>query len=485
MLKLYNSLTRRKQVFRPIHDKKIGMYTCGITAYYSPHIGNMRKYLEDDVLKRMLVHKGFSVTHVENVTDVGHLASDADTGDDKLRLAAEKEHRSMKDVAGFYTKMFFDDCKMLNIIPPDIVCKATEHVHDMIKLLEVLDSKGYLYKAENGMYFDTSKFKGYGKLTGLSFKRLNAELKEGARIGKVEGKRHATDFAVWRFSTPDQKEMVWDTRWGRGFPGWHLECSAMSMKYLGNHFDIHTGGIDHLQIHHPNEIAQSEAATGEKFVNFWLHSNFLTVDGGKMSKSMGNIYTVQQVIEKGYSPMALRMFMISGQYRQTLNFTFDALSNAEFGVKRLYSFIERLQENRNKARNVDTKEFRKKVRELKSGFFRELDDDINMPEALARLYALINETNSRSESTKLNRSEARTVIKAMLEIDQILGLGFSGRITAKPAKLDKEIQVLVDEREEARRKKDFDRADEIRAMLKERYQVTLEDTKEGVRWRKE
>ncbi|MFI5412306.1 MAG: class I tRNA ligase family protein, partial [Candidatus Micrarchaeales archaeon] len=291
MLKLYNSLTHKKQTFKPIKDKHVGMYTCGVTVYYSPHIGNMKKYVMDDILKRVLLHNGYTVTQIENITDVGHLVSDADTGEDKMKIAAEREHKSMKDIADMYTKMFLKDSELLNVLKPDVMPRATEHIKDMLDLLEVLDKKGFLYKAENGIYFDTSKFKNYGKLTGMSFKQLNEQQKGGARIEEVKGKKRITDFAVWRFAHGDEKEMIWESKFGRGFPGWHLECSTMSMKYLGNHFDIHTGGIDHLPIHHPNEIAQSEAATGEPLANYWIHYEFLVVDNTKMSKSIGNIYT--------------------------------------------------------------------------------------------------------------------------------------------------------------------------------------------------
>ncbi len=482
MLKLYNSLTRKKETFRPINkDKHIGLYTCGITAYYSAHVGNMRTFTNQDVIKRLLMHDGYTGIHVENITDVGHLVSDADTGEDKLRLEASKEHKSMKEVANFYTEIYLKDRKMLNLIPPDFLPKATEHIGDMLALLEVLDKKGYLYKAENGIYFDTSKFKNYGELTGMTFKQLNSQQREGARVEKVEGKRNATDFAVWRFAPPEEKEMVWDSKWGRGFPGWHLECSAMSMKYLGKHFDIHCGGIDHLPIHHPNEIAQSEAATGEKFVNYWMHMNFLTVDGNKMSKSLRNIYTVQQIVEKGYSPIALRLFYISAHYRQSLNFTFEALSNTENTLKGIYAFIERIADTKNKEENQDTEEFKAKIIKYKKDFFKQLNDDINMPAALADLLAIINETNAKA---KLNRKEAKAAIKAIVEMDQILGLKI-GRHIQVNKKLDDDIQKLVDERETARKNKDFKRSDEIRTMLKEKYQVALEDTKEGVKWYKQ
>ncbi len=485
MLFLYNTLTRKRQRFKPISDMKVGLYTCGITAYYSTHIGNIKAYVEWDVLKRLLTYDGYDVTHVENITDVGHLVSNADTGEDKLRLEAEKERKSMKEIASFYTDIFIEDCRRLNIMPPSMMPRATDHIQDMLELLNKLDAKGFLYKAQDGIYFDTSKFKNYGKLTGMSFKRLNAELKSGARVEKVEGKRNITDFVVWRFAHGDEKEMIWDSKWGRGFPGWHLECSAMSMKYLGNHFDIHCGGIDHLQIHHPNEIAQSEGATGEKFVNYWLHCNFLVVDGQKMSKSVRNIYTVQDILAKGHSPMALRLFLISGHYRQQQNFTFEALSNAENTLRGIYSFLQRVADTKNKENNADTKEFKKKITDSRKKFFKELNDDINMPQALTHLHSIIDDANARIESGKLNKKEARVVIKAMLDMDWVLGLKFDRHVQMKKQKLGKEIQELIDEREKARAGKDFKRSDEIRIMLKEKFHVVLEDTKDGVKWHKE
>ena len=481
---LYNTLTRKKEVFRPMGAGMVGMYTCGITAYYYAHVGNMRAYLQEDVIKRVLTHSGYSVKHIQNVTDVGHLVSDADTGEDKLRLEADREHRSMADVAELYTKYFIEDCKALNVVMPDRMPKATGHIGDMLKLIGILDEKGYLYTAHNGVYFDTSKFEGYGRLTGLSFERLNNELREGARVERVEGKRNPTDFAVWRFAHGDEKEMVWESKWGRGFPGWHLECSAMSMKYLGEHFDLHMGGIDHIQIHHTNEIAQSEAATGRKFVNYWMHMNFLTVDGGKMSKSLRNIYTIRDITGKGHPPMALRLFLISGHYRQGLNFTFEALQNTERTLNGIYAFLERLPEAM-EAKGPGSKEFLSKVRSYRDTFFKELGDDINMPGALASMHGLIREANSRAAQAGFGAGEADAVKAAMLEMDTVLGLGFKDYMKRAKPSMGADIRALVDERERARRSKDFARADGIRELLREKYHVILEDTENGVRWRTE
>ncbi|MCL5430198.1 MAG: cysteine--tRNA ligase [Candidatus Marsarchaeota archaeon] len=483
MLHLYNTLTHKKETFRPINGKNVGFYTCGITAYYTAHIGNMRKYTMDDVIKRVLMHNGYSVEHIENVTDVGHLAGDANTTDDKMRVSAETQHKTMKQIAEAYFGMFLKESDYLNIIKPNQFLFASENIQVMFDLIKKLDDKGYLYKIGTGMYYDTSKFKNYGKLTGSTFKQLNEKLKAGATVERVDGIRNITDFAVWRFA--EGTDMIWDSPWGRGFPGWHIECSAMSMKALGEHFDVHTGGVDHIAIHHSNEIAQSEAATGQKFVNYWVHHEFLVVNGQKMSKSIGNIYTVQQIIDKGYSPMALRLFYMSGHYRQILNFTFEALTNTENTIKSIYNFLGRLSEAKNKSKNDDTKEFKKKISDHKRMFFKTLDDDINTPMALAEMHAVMNDTNQRESTGKLNSSEAKFVIKTMLSFDSVLGLRFDEHIKSKKEPLDKEIKRLIEEREAARNGRDFKKADDIRNVLKDKYHIIIEDTKEGMRWHKE
>ena len=485
MLVLYNTLTRKKENFRPISGRKVGIYTCGITAYFYPHIGNMLKYIRDDVLRRLLIHDGYTVRHVENVTDVGHLASDADTGDDKMRKEAGLEHRSMKEIAEHYTNIFLDYSKELNILVPNKMPRASEHVGEMLKLLDKLDEKGYLYTAPTGVYFDTSKFPTYGQLTGMSFERLNRELREGARVEKVEGKRNLTDFAVWRFAHGNETDMIWDSKWGRGFPGWHLECSTMSMEYLGERYDIHTGGKDHIQIHHTDEIAQSESATGHKVVNYWIHWGFLTVDGGKMAKSLRNIYTIGDLRDKGYNPLAFRLFVISGHARQDMNFTFEALGNAANTLNGVHLFLERLAGTSSGKPNDDTREFLRSAKEFREAFFRELDDDINTPEALAQLHGLIRLANPRMASGRLNMEEAEAVTKMMLEMDEVLGLGFKEYAKKRKQSLGGEIRALIEERERARKAKDFARADELRARLRARYHVILEDTKEGVGWRME
>ena len=307
MLRLYNTLTRKKEKFIPISDRKVGFYSCGITAYFYPHIGNMRRYVMDDIVKRTMLHDKYYVTHVENITDVGHLVGDANTTDDKMRVEAEKEHKTMKAVAMFYFGIFENDMKLLNIIKPSKMPFASEHVPEMISLIKKLDDKGFLYRLDSGIYFDTSRFKDYGRLTGSDFDTLNAQLKGGARVERVAGIRNITDFAVWRFA--EGTDMIWDSPWGRGFPGWHIECSVLSMMELGEHFDVHTGGVDHIAVHHSNEIAQSESATGKKFVNYWVHHEFLTVNGQKMSKSLGNQIDPLAVASE-LSPDALRYYLL-------------------------------------------------------------------------------------------------------------------------------------------------------------------------------
>ena len=479
MLKLYNVLGRKKQVFECIEDKKVGMYTCGPTVYSYAHIGNLKSYVSEDVLKRTLLHDGYNVKHVMNITDVGHLVGDMDIGEDKVHMAARIEHKSAYDIAKFYSEQFFTDLKRLNVIMPDVIPRATEHVPQMLALIKKLDSKGYLYALDNGVYFDTSKFKRYGELTGMDFEKLNKRLKAGARVERVTGLRNITDFAVWRFARGDEKEMIWDSEWGRGFPGWHIECSAMSMQYLGEHFDIHCGGIDHIPIHHTNEIAQSEAATGKKFVNYWVEMNFLTINGTKFSKSLHNTYTLQEVIEKGFSAEAVRFFFVSSHYRRKLNFTFEALGNMEKTLMSIYSFLDHVS-------NVDSgggadKKFIADVERLRKAFFAALDDDINTPQAMSRMHELIGKTNKRMENGELDKEEAKAVIEAMLDFDSILGIGLVEHAKSKK-ELPAGAEKLIEERDAARSSKDFAKADAIRKELKEKYGVILEDTGNGTRW---
>ena len=329
-MKLYNTLTRKKQTLKPINKNKVSMYCCGPTVYNYAHIGNLRAYIFEDLLRRVLEYNNYQVKHVMNVTDVGHLTSDADTGEDKMLVGAKRDKKTVWQIANFYTKIFFKDLELLNIKKPKKVCKATKHIKEIITLIEQIEKNKYTYHSEGNIYFDVAKFKTYGKLAKLKIKNLKA----GARIKIDKAKRNPQDFVLWftKSKFTDQ-EMKWPSPWGIGYPGWHIECSAMSMKYLGEQFDIHCGGIDHIPIHHTNEIAQSEAATGKKFAKHWMHGAMLKVDSQKMSKSMGNIHTVNEILDMGYSPMDLRYTLLTGHYRQPLNFTRNGLESARSAIQ--------------------------------------------------------------------------------------------------------------------------------------------------------
>ncbi len=456
VLKLYNTLTRKKEVFKPLHGKKVNMYSCGPTVYWYQHIGNMRGYFCWDILKRTLIFEGYSVKNVINITDVGHLTSDADEGEDKMEKAAKKEGKSAKEISEHYAGVFMHDLKELNILPPSIWAKATDHISDQIKLIKKLEEKGYTYKTSDGIYFDTSKVKDYGKLGRTNAKELQA----GKRISMKE-KKHATDFALWKFSpsadSKEKRQQEWESPWGIGFPGWHIECSAMSSKYLGEQFDIHTGGQEHIQVHHTDEIAQSESAFGKKpWVKYWLHNAWLLFNGGKMSKSSGSTYTLSDIEKKGFSPMHLRYLFLTTHYRKPLNFTFDKLEAAKRSYERLKNIVSSLED--------DGKENKEYLKE----FEKKMDDDLNYPEALQVLWKLLRDEKAKRE------------YNAVKKMDEVLGLElFKEEKTEVPS----EVKKLVDEREKARGEKNWKRADEIRDKIKSRGFV-LEDTKEGVVVRK-
>jgi len=480
-MRLYNTLTKKIERFKPITDKFVGMYTCGPTVYFYPHIGNMKAYIDEDLLKRTLIYNNYKVKHVMNITDVGHIRDDQEIGEDKVRSEAKEENKTMKEITDFYSTIFFENLKKLNIIFPDVIERASNAVPEILKLIDILNKKGYLYTLKDGVYFDTSKFKEYGKLMGMTFEELNQHLKAGARVERIEGIKNITDFAVWRFIKSDEKEMVWDSEFGRGFPGWHIECSAISMKHLGEHFDIHCGGIDHIPIHHTNEIAQSESATNKKFVNYWFHVGFLTVNNTKMSKSLKNIYTIEDLEKRGYNPIVFRMFIISGNYREGINFTFEALSNTKNTLEGIYSFLDKLSSIKEKNNGLaKSKEFIKMLIEIKNEFFDHVNNNLDMPNAMAAMHKLIKETNIKISDGSLASEEAEEAINIMLEFDKILGLKFDEHLVKE--NLSDEIEKLVKEREEARKAKDFEKADKIRKLLKDKYKVILEDTKEGVTW---
>jgi len=440
------------------------MYTCGPTVYDFAHIGHARTYTFSDILKRTLEFNGYKVNHVMNITDVGHLTSDADTGDDKIEKTAEREHKSALEIARFYTDDFFSMLEALNIKTPQIVCKATDNIPEMIDLIKTLERKGFTYETQDGVYFDTSKFEEYGILMGKMFESLQKTLRAGARVEMVPGKRNPTDFALWKFSPKDSKrQMEWDSPWpapGRGkvqgFPGWHIECSAMSMKFLGETFDIHTGGIDHVPVHHTNEIAQSEAATGKKFVKYWVEGNHLLVEGEKMSKSLGNFFRVADIIEKGFDPIALRYLYLTAHYRSELNFTWESLEGAQNALNNLREEISYWDEAK-----VGCAEFEKNFKDA-------ISDDLNTPKAIAVMFAMVK--SDYPGSAKRKSAEY---------MDQVLGLKLS---EVKKLELTTEARELIDKRESFRLKGEFAQADKVRDELL-KMGIEVEDTSEGSRWR--
>jgi len=479
-LRFFNTLGRRKQIFRPIKDGEVGMYCCGPTVYDYAHIGNLRTYVCEDVIRRVLELNGYRVLHVMNVTDVGHLTSDADTGEDKVEMAARRERRSAWEIAKYYTDRFFEDTAALNILRPHIVPRATEHVKEMVELVKRLEEKGHTYAIEDGVYFDTSKVADYGKLTGMSFAELSKYLKAGARVELVPGKNNITDFALWKFSPKGvRRQMEWSSPWGVGFPGWHIECSAMSMKYLGETFDIHCGGIDHIPIHHTNEIAQSEAATGKNFVNYWLHCEFLLVEGERMSKSLGNYYILKDLLDRGYNWREVRFLFLSAHYRTPMNFTFESLNAARASVQRIADFLRRLRAVK-KGRH--RKEFTKLLHKTRKEFLRAVNDDVNMPRALAAIFSFISSVNKMLDSGDVTRRNAEKAIELFFWFDRVLGLRLEDYL--REEELPEEVRRLIEERERARREKNYALADRIREEIREKYGIILEDTKEGVVWKR-
>jgi len=468
-IKFFNTLTRKKEVFKPIRKREVKMYCCGPTVYLYAHIGNFKTYIFEDILRRVFEFNGFKVKHVMNITDVGHLTSDADTGEDKMEVGARRERKTVREIAEFYTKAFFEDAKKLNILKPTIICKATDHISDMIELIRKLEKKGYTYIIDSGVYFDTSKLKDYGKLTGMNFEKLSETLKAGARVEFNPQKKNITDFGLWLFSPKDKKrQMEWDSPWGVGFPGWHMECSTLSMKYLGETLDIHCGGIDHPPIHHTNEIAQSEAATGKKFANFWLHGAFLVFGKTiKMAKSEGEIITVQSLIEEGFDPLAFRYLCLTAHYRSELVFTLESLQAAQNALFTLREHMRRLSENleRKGRKTVRAEEYERK-------FLEAVNDDLNMPKALTIVWKLVRDEKEVSDGGKYD---------LLQEFDKILAIDLSREVTRE--KLPETIEELIRKRESARKKRDWETADKLREEIK-KLGYLLEDTPEGIRWRK-
>jgi cysteinyl-tRNA synthetase len=456
-LRFFNTLTRTKEEFVSIELGKVRMYTCGPTVWDYAHIGNFRAYIVADLIKRYLGYKGYEVKHIMNITDV----------DDKTIAGSQSEKVSLSEYTQRYKKAFFEDLENLNIEKADLYPEATAHIVEMVDLVKKLLEKGYAYQLEGSTYFKISTFPPYGQLSKMKME----DLKGGVRISKDEyEKEEVGDFALWKGWDEKDGEVFWKTERGKGRPGWHIECSTMSMKYLGKHFDIHTGGVDLIFPHHENEIAQSQAATEEKFVNFWLHNEFLMVEGKKMAKSLGNFYTLRDVLNKGYNPMAIRYLLMSTYYRQQLNFTFQGLEGAKNALQRFYDFMDSLTRVKNQKDNAMVDEI---LRKAKVGFENALDDDLNISEALGVIFDLVRDVNRLIDEGKLSSSDALKVINQMKSFDKVLGI-----LQKEELVLDDKIKELILKREEARRNKDWALADKIRKEIKS-LGIIIEDTPEG------
>ena len=472
-IRLYNTLTREVAEFTAASPPHVGMYTCGPTVYADQHIGNMRAYVFADTLKRVLIWKGFNVRHVINITDVGHLTSDADEGDDKLELAARRQHKNAWEIAERYTSEFMTDLSRLRVIEPDVWPKATEHIPEMIRFGEVLEARGCGYRLPSGLYFDTSNDSSYGELARLELSGQQA----GARVEVAEGKRHPADFAVWRTSAPgENRQMEWDSPWGRGAPGWHLECSVMSMEYLGPHFDIHTGGVDHIPVHHTNEIAQSEAylADGKSWVPWWLHGEFINLSGAKISKSTGGGVLVSDLIDRGYHPLVYRYLLLQAHYRSQTEFSWAGMDSAQAGLRRLldrYAMARAELASSESAMAQPTDQLSAAATSYLEAFDQAVSDDLNTPRALASVIAA-------SRDDRLSDADLTALAS---QFDQVLAIGLTD---LSPADLDlkpkdaaiteRQVAALVARRNAARAARDFATSDQIRDELAAAG-VTVED----------
>ncbi|MCL4683837.1 cysteine--tRNA ligase [Myxococcota bacterium] len=464
---LYNTRTRRKERFEPIEAGRVRIYSCGPTVYAPQHLGNLRAYLFVDLLKRALLAEGLRVTHVINITDVGHLTDDADRGEDKMERAAERSGASAAAIAAKYTGQWLDDRKRLRCLEADVYCKATEHIPQQIELARRLEAKGYTYLLEDGLYFDTSKFPRYADFARLDLAGQAA----GARIGDVAGKRQPPDFALWKFAAPGvQRQQEWDSPWGRGFPGWHIECSAMSVHYLGTHFDLHTGGVDHIPVHHTNEIAQSEAGFDlHPWVNVWMHNEHLKLGDEKVSKSKGHTLVLDDLVARGIDPLAYRYFFLQAHYRQQQSFSFDEMEAAATGYRRLLSAAV---EARSAAGEPEPEE-RDALEYERGEFWAAVRDDLNAPRAM--------EVTWRVARGSLSGPAKRELL---LDFERGLGLGLDNQ-QPQPADspADPRIEALLEDRRAARARRDFAAADAIRDALRAEG-IEIEDTKDGVRWRR-
>lgn len=466
-MKLYNTLTHKIEAFKPLIFPLVSLYTCGPTVYDYTHIGHMRTYTNNDILKRTLTYLGYKVNHVMNVTDVGHLTGDDDSGIDKLEKGATKSNKTVWEVVKFFTDNFFETMDALNISRPDVTCKATDHIEEMIQLINRLKQNGYVYETKEAVYFEVMKFKNYGKLSGQKIEEKLQAVRVEVNIDTE--KKHPADFALWfkRVGRFADHTMHWPSPWGEGFPGWHIECSAMSMKYLGESIDIHTGGIDHIPVHHENEIAQSEGATGKQFVKYWFHNNFLTVDGQKMSKSLGNFYTLYDIKKNKINPLSLRLLFLQSHYRQSLNFTWQSARASQEAFNRLKEITNNLKNS-----NSQTKKFVKlsnKSIAYQQQFKDAIENDLQTAQAVAVMWDMIKSDIDNEEKYFL-----------LMDFDKVFGLNLENSIEEK---IDANIIKLAEKRLEARRQRNFDMSDKLRIKI-EKAGFKIEDVGDGYKIRK-
>jgi len=462
-LTFYNTLSRKKEAFKSLKKGVVGLYTCGPTVYNYAHLGNLRTFVFEDILKRVLRYNGFEIKHVMNITDVGHLTGDRDMGEDKLAAGARREGKSAWDIAKFYEAAFRQDLAALNISEPNIWCKATDHIKEQIALIKKLEDKGFTYQTSDGIYFDTAKFKNYNQLSHLKL----SELKEGARVEKNKEKKNPTDFALWKFSIPHsdpllgkereikgKRQMEWASPWGQGWPGWHIECSAMSLKYLKNNLDIHCGGIDLINIHHTNEIAQSEAATGQPFFNYWLHGAFLNIVGGKkMAKSAGNFLTLDKaLINKNINPLVYRFACLQVHYRKPMEYSQEIIANAQKGLEHLYNQVREIPNYKSSSFAKASEDKQIPNLKFRAKFLAAINDDLNLPQALAIVQEVL-------KSRLSNREKLAT----LLDFDQVLGLNL--KMALKEINVPAAVTKLVEARETARKNKGWQQADELREKI--------------------
>ena len=453
-----NTLTKQKEKFKPIRKDEVRIYSCGPTVYKDATIGNMRTNIFQDVLRRVLRYNGYKIRHAMNITDVGHLVSDGDDGEDKMIKSAREEHKTPLEIAEYYTNLFFNDLKELNIETPEIVCKATDHIPEMLEYVELLVKKGYAYETSTAIYFDISKLDKYPILSSINLE----DQKAGARVEIDEEKRNPYDFALW-IKAPENHLMKWNSSWGPSYPGWHIECSAMSLKYLGEQFDIHTGGIDLIPTHHENEIAQSKGRTGKIPANYWLHGEYLLINGGKMSKSLGNVYLLKDIKEKGYDPLVYKLFCYSCHYRNKLNFTWEGIEATSKSLERLRNAYQTHLQGNDELKDADIR----KISDIEEKFHKAINDDMNMPLAMSFVW----------EVAKFEKKNPK-VAELLQKFDTVLGIEINKIQESKNEEIPEEITNLLEQRKIAREQKEWSKSDEIRDLIKEKGYI-VKDTKNG------